>query len=121
MDTTTTLPPEPGSARAARRFVATALHERERDHVADAVELLTSELVTNAILHARTDITVSVTFRGDAVRVEVSDRNPRVPVHRRYDVEAPTGRGLELVDVMAGAWGVEAGDPDKTVWFEVPS
>ena len=89
--------------------------------MADAVVLLTSELVTNAILHARTHIELAVRCESATIRVEVDDRSPQLPVPEPAAVDATTGRGLTLVDVMSGAWGVEERASGKTVWFEVPA
>ena len=89
--------------------------------MADAVVLLTSELVTNAILHARTDIGLVVRREAATIRVEVDDHSPQLPVPRNAAADALTGRGLTLVDVMSGAWGVEERASGKTVWFEVPT
>src|SRR5206468_2951238 len=84
-----------------------------------AAELLVSELVTNAVLHARTDLTVAVERRGENVRVSVSDGSARQPRLRHHSVEAGTGRGLLLVERMARRWGVEPAGTGKVVWFEV--
>jgi len=87
-----------------------------------AAEQALSEIVTNAILHARTDIEVSVELAADGfVRVEVSDGNPQLPVQRNYAEQATTGRGMQLVATMTHECGVEAQGADgKTVWFVVP-
>jgi anti-sigma regulatory factor (Ser/Thr protein kinase) len=88
---------------------------------ADVVELLTSELVTNAVLHARTGITVRVVRNETGVRVEVADTCPTLPTTRLYSEDAVTGRGLQLVESLATAWGVEPGQGCKVLWFEVSS
>jgi anti-sigma regulatory factor (Ser/Thr protein kinase) len=115
----TVLPPVPTAPREARRFVTTTLQRWHADDVCDVVELLTSELVTNAVLHARTSVTVRVVRCDDAVRVEVADGSPAVPTPRLYSDDAVTGRGLQLVESLAERWGVEAGGGAKTMWFEV--
>jgi anti-sigma regulatory factor (Ser/Thr protein kinase) len=112
------LPPEPTSPGVARRFVADCL-ARLDGAPTDVVALLVSELVTNAVLHARTPMTVTVNVGDDAVRVEVQDGSPALPTLRQYDRRAPTGRGLQMVERLAGRWGVDAGDGSKTVWFEL--
>ena len=85
--------------------------------IADA-ELLVSELVTNAILHARSGARVDVERVGDRVRVAVCDDSPAVPRVRNYGPDAVTGRGLLLVQRISNAWGVDPGDGGKCVWFE---
>src|SRR4051794_24157943 len=72
-----TLPPAPGSARHARRFVAEVLAQaRVDDDLLDVVTLLTSELVTNGIVHAHTEMRVVVDVTDTWIRVEVNDGNP---------------------------------------------
>jgi anti-sigma regulatory factor (Ser/Thr protein kinase) len=109
----------PASAASARRFVTETLGGWGCDDFAEAARLLVSELVTNAVLHARTDLEVVVTQSGAGVRVEVRDHNPTAPVVRRYEDEAMTGRGLALVDELAARWGVTRRPDGKAVWFEL--
>lgn len=87
---------------------------------ADDAELLVSELVTNAVLHARSAMRVTVDRRDGALRVSVSDRSPVPPRLRDYGPDAVTGRGMLLVDRLARSWGVERHqDEGKQVWFEL--
>jgi anti-sigma regulatory factor (Ser/Thr protein kinase) len=116
----TTLEAEPASARAARQFVRDRLHEWHCEHVAEAVVLLISELVTNAIVHAGTSVALTVQCAEDAIRVEIDDHSTELPVPRRVAPDPISGHGLKLVDVMSGRWGVEQQPGGKTVWFEVP-
>ena len=108
---------------AARRYVREALRRLGAEEVEDSAELGVSELVTNAMLHARTAFTVTVrAMPGGRVRVEVTDSSP-VPVQmRRLGVTATTGRGLQLVAAASLDWGVDPLPVDlgvgKTVWFE---
>ena len=118
---TTTLEARPQSARAARHFVEGLLREWQREHVADLVTLLTSEIVTNAVMHARSELDLKVDCLRDCVRVCVHDRGEGVPVRRHVSIEATSGRGLALVDTLASRWGVDPEPPGKTVWFEVPA
>lgn len=83
------------------------------------VTLLTSELVTNAVLHANSDIQLMLCARNGTVRVEVSDSSPQVPTLPRFNPAAQTGRGLTLVEKGATTWGVSKQSVGKTVWFEV--
>jgi anti-sigma regulatory factor (Ser/Thr protein kinase) len=113
------LPPVTTSVGAARRLVAETLTAAGFDSdVVDTALLLTSEVVTNAVLHAHTEVHVRV--RADSgVRVEVIDGSAVVPGQRRHDPESITGRGLDLVQALATAYGVTP-SPDgtgKTVWF----
>lgn len=114
------LPPDPRSASAARRLVRRTLALAGRDEWSDATELAVSEVVSNAVLHAHTDVEVVVSVRADAVRVEVLDHSPQLPAQRAYGEQATTGRGLGLVAALADRFGVEAHEGNgKTVWFSV--
>lgn len=113
------LPADAASAGVARRCVRAWLQEWGWDAAEEVATLLVSELVTNALLHAHTDISLRVQANRRRLRVEVRDGNPRLPEMRRYARSASTGRGLRLVDELAERWGVEPGRDGKTVWFEV--
>jgi len=113
------LPGEVSSTATARRWIAVQLAGLPEDLVEAAV-LLVSELVTNAVLHAGTQIALAVHFGDDRVRVDVADGSPVTPLPRGYGPEATTGRGLSVLDVMAPSWGVHQGDQGKVVWFELP-
>ena len=109
------------SAGASRRYVARRLAELDATAVEDAAELGVSELVTNAILHGRTRLAVTVERTpAGRVRVEVSDGSPVLPQQRRTSATATTGRGLGIVAALSSDWGVEAlpGAAGKCVWFE---
>lgn len=115
----TRLPPEPTSIPAARHFAVDAL-----DHLGgnrrDDVELLVSELATNAVLHARTPVWLTLCRRGRRLRVEVGDGDPRPPrVDLRPDPLHPGGRGMCLVNSLADDWGIDLRDEGKTIWFEL--
>lgn len=88
-----------------------------REDLADTAELLVSEIVTNALVHAGTDVEVSFSFVDGGLRIEVSDGSPHPPSPRSYGPSAGTGRGLLLLEEMVDAWGVEFADHGKTVWF----
>lgn len=89
--------------------------------VAEVVSLLVSEMVTNAVLHARTDIHVSIEHGEDVIRVEVSDQCASGPMVRHFTQQSATGRGLQLVEQLADRWGSEPVDGGKVVWFELAS
>jgi anti-sigma regulatory factor (Ser/Thr protein kinase) len=115
---TRTFEPRAHEVRAARHFVMATLEDWHVDH-AD-VPLLVSELATNAVLHARSDFSVTVVIREDRIRVEVFDRNTRLPAPASVSAEAYSGRGLMILQGLSSAWGVEAHSGEgKTVWFEV--
>jgi two-component sensor histidine kinase len=85
----------------------------------DAVLLLVTELVTNAIVHARSPVQVSVAVDDSRVRVAVHDRAPRPPIRRPASEEALNGRGLLLLERLSDRWGFDAGPAGKSVWFEI--
>lgn len=114
------LAPTARSAAIARAAVDRALGSVGEQHLADIAVLLTSELVTNAVLHARSPIVLRMR-RDDVtgVLVEVVDRSTAAPVTRSFSDEATTGRGLLLVDAMADEWGSFVDGSSKTVWFRL--
>jgi len=108
--------------RAARRFVTQALSGWDDDEgdLMDTVTLLVSELVTNAVIHAGSDVEVMVRLTSTAARIEVSDASASSISPRDATTEEDSGRGLALVGSLAQRWGVRpAPGGGKTVWFEV--
>ena len=114
-----TLQPEPRSAGAARHFVADHARHVCPDEMAEVAVLLTSELVTNVIVHACTPMQLSVDVARDGVRVALEDEAPRTPVRRSGEGTRLTGRGMHLVESLATQWGVDPTPAGKSVWFEV--
>lgn len=117
----TMLTPHPTSVGAARRFVRDVLMSRQvADGVVETVELLTSEVVTNAIVHGRSGPQLAVDVGDHLVRVAVGDLSPQLPVRRRGRLDDVSGRGVVIIDELASAWGVERErNGAKRVWFEV--
>ena len=105
--------------RAARRFVDDILAAGGYGDVLDTVELLVTELVTNAVTHARSEATVLIRLLPDAVRVEVTDLDDSFPIRRLPHPDRPGGRGLELVEQMSRSWGIDMLPVGKRTWFEV--
>lgn len=115
-----TLPSEPASVAAARGFVRDLLASEDVDQVvATPAILLTSELVTNGVLHAETEIDLLVGIEGEALRVEVVDHGGGCPVAERPAPDAERGRGLFIVSRLATRWGVVLETERKSVWFEL--
>jgi anti-sigma regulatory factor (Ser/Thr protein kinase) len=109
----------PESVASARRFATEMLRGTPTD-VLDSVELMVSELATNSIRHAGTAFELSVTLVGNEIRIEVTDQSGGQPQMRRAGPDDPTGRGLQIVNLLSDAWGVEHGGAlGKTVWFKV--
>jgi anti-sigma regulatory factor (Ser/Thr protein kinase) len=122
------LPAEASSAAAARSALRELLNLRaaparrgdQADQQAvDRVLLLTSEVVTNAILHARTPLRLTATVDADQVVVRVYDTLRTPPRRRSYRSDAGTGRGMHLVEALADRWGVEQTSAGKCVWFAI--
>jgi anti-sigma regulatory factor (Ser/Thr protein kinase) len=91
----------------------------EDEEIRARLATLTSEIVTNAVLHARTSFMVSVTRSPSRIRVAVADRNGQLALRKAYGPTSPTGRGLHIVEAMADRWGVDKSADGKTVWFEI--
>jgi DNA-binding NarL/FixJ family response regulator len=112
-------PAELLSARAARRFVGAVLEQWSCSDLEDSIQLLVSELVTNAVIHANSDVEVALHLRADRVRVEVVDAATEY-VHRRdAGEEEQSGRGMALTEALASAWGIDTLVAGKSIWFEV--
>lgn len=86
--------------------------------IAEVATLLTSELVTNALVHAKGDAVVTARV-SDRLRVEVRDSAPGRPEVRSATTEGTSGRGLMLVRSLADAWGIRSEGFGKCVWFEL--
>lgn len=112
------LPCTPDAARAARAYVAETLADWPPAS-AETVRLLVSEVVTNAVLHARTPVELLLEVQGDRVRVDVRDGSPSAPLLKRYAADAATGRGLRLLAALSDEWGVSRTPSGKSVWFTV--
>ncbi len=106
----------------SRRIVAETLEQAGFDELTEDAELVTSELVGNALLHTDSDVRVSIGIEGDTVRVEVHDDSPVLPVPGMLGPEATSGRGLILVEQLTHRWGVtRVPARGKHVWFELVS
>jgi anti-sigma regulatory factor (Ser/Thr protein kinase) len=87
--------------------------------LAEAAELMVSELVTNAIVHAQSPSMLVAKEDGGTLRVEVEDWGRGVCTMRDPDARAENGRGLRFVDALAHRWGTASTPGGKTVWFEL--
>jgi histidine kinase-like protein len=143
-------PDEPIAAAQARGFVGETLHRWDLQDLAADAQLAVTELVTNAILHARTPIVVTLCVAGGIAEVAVTDYDPRTPralPHRENllaDLDAlgpgadddpdprhvglhygpsgsvAAGRGLIILDAISSAWGVTENPQGKDVWARLP-
>ena len=121
--------PEPAAAAAARRFVRQTLQSWDiaarawdPDRVVDDAVLLTSELVTNAVVHAGTTLDVTCRLISGELEVAVRDRHPArtLPdIPKAASAVAERGRGLLLPSALASSWGVTYARTAKAVWFRM--
>lgn len=115
------LQPRPASVGESRSFVRGVLGAWGLPGLCDDAVLLVSELTSNAVLHARTPMTLTVSWRRgtNRVRVTVHDESRVPPSLRDHDVNATTGRGMQIVAAVAHASGVVPSATGKDVWFEL--
>jgi anti-sigma regulatory factor (Ser/Thr protein kinase) len=113
------LPPEPASATVARQVTRRQLGVACPSEAVEVAALLVTELVSNAVLHARTAIVLAIECTPGRVFIRVADKSAALPRHRSYGSTASTGRGIALVDELATAWGVERSPHGKEVWCEI--
>ncbi|MFD5660923.1 ATP-binding protein [Streptomyces hirsutus] len=109
------------SVRHLRRILRLYLERAGLSEVADAAELALSELLANVIRHVPgRRCGICFLLLPGAVRVEVFDACPRLPVAAAQEALAEGGRGLLLVEAVTDRWGTtpDPGGPGKTVWFE---
>lgn len=112
------LDPRPQTARQARRLAKRALTRWGLEELSDAVELLVSEVITNAVRYAERPITLRL-LRTDVLRCEVGDDVPQLPRLRQARPSDEGGRGLYLVNRLARRWGATRLSTGKVVWFEM--
>jgi anti-sigma regulatory factor (Ser/Thr protein kinase)/putative methionine-R-sulfoxide reductase with GAF domain len=113
--------PEAESVREARRFVSECVEQLGLERMPD-VQLIVSELASNAIVHSGSSFDVTVERLNDgAVRVEVRDFGPGTPRLINRGTDSDSGRGLQIVDLLADTWGVvnRPGGIGKSAWFIV--
>lgn len=110
---------EPGAARSARALAALLCARASLPpDVRDAAVLLASELVSNAVVHAKTPVRLTVLADPTHIRVEVADEADQLPILKEPS-ESTGGRGIYLVNKCATRWGVDSVAHGKVVWFEV--
>jgi anti-sigma regulatory factor (Ser/Thr protein kinase) len=108
-----------GVSLARRRVVGLLRSDGWADELIDQAALMTTELATNAVEHARTPYTLTVDLTDQKVRVDVRDASTSPPVvNATPSATALCGRGLVLVAALADKWGYEPLAGGKSVWFE---
>jgi PAS domain-containing protein/anti-sigma regulatory factor (Ser/Thr protein kinase) len=110
----------PEAVRHARRFTRRALRAWRVGVDADAVLLVVSELVTNALVHTDGPVRLDLTLLGNRLRIAVADNSPRTPIKpTSIGWEATGGRGMLLVEAMSASWGTVPVSGGKQVWSEL--
>src|SRR5438045_2213192 len=111
---------DPSAPAVARGHINANLNARGvPEPVIDVMALLTSEVVTNARLHGGEALDLELVISDRVLRVAVGDPCPSPPVVLS-DPSADAGRGMRMVEQLAGTWGTTDTDDGKRVWFEVP-
>lgn len=113
----------------SRAFVEPLVHRWGLEPLEYEAALVTTELVTNAVLHAQSDAVLGVRPISEGVRIEVTDPCPAVlphmvPQHSSASEAlalGQSGRGLQVVSALSGRWGVDSTQTTKTVWSELIS
>jgi anti-sigma regulatory factor (Ser/Thr protein kinase) len=117
-----TIPPVPRAVRAARQWVRETLVRWRLTDAVESAESIVSELVTNSIIHAEdgASVVVLLMYAAGALRMEVRDHDPlNLPLVGNPGPLDTSGRGLVLVEALAGRLGVRVTDTGKAVWCEL--
>ncbi|GAA3792970.1 hypothetical protein GCM10022226_10270 [Sphaerisporangium flaviroseum] len=110
--------PEPATVPKMRKRVRHQLAEWGVGHDADVVELLASEVVTNAMRHAWVAV-MTISMNEGTLRCEVQDTNPARPQVREAHEGDEGGRGMYLMEALSSSWGCYRVPAGKVVWFEM--
>jgi anti-sigma regulatory factor (Ser/Thr protein kinase) len=114
------LPAGVGAPGLARRFLSDAVCVRHGRSVLDDALLLTSETITNAVVHGGPPIVLAVECTGAALEIRVRDGSSGLPRRTTPAAMSQHGRGLLLVETLSDDWGVDpAGPTGKEVWFRL--
>jgi CheY-like chemotaxis protein len=113
------LPDDVLSVGEARGVVRDLLERWGYRELIDDAELVVSELVTNAVVHADSGCAVIVNRGEGGIRIEVQDQGPGWPDQQSPAAGAETGRGLMIVSALSTAWGIQAAERSKSVWVEL--
>jgi sodium/proline symporter len=114
---------DPRSPSAARNFVKSVIGELLQrtapGNLCDDLELVVSELVTNAVRAGTESVGVALSLEGDRIVLRVSDDAGGWPEARDPGVDDTGGRGLPLVSAISSSWGVRLSGTGKVVWAEL--
>lgn len=111
----------PAAARSFAKSAVSRLLGRDVPRLlGDDIELIVSELVTNAVRAGSSTVTVGVGLENDRIRLHVTDQAEGWPEPRQAGVTDTGGRGLPLVSALSASWGVRLVPTGKVVWAELP-
>lgn len=113
------LPADLRSGALARVRLRDLLGRWDLGGILDEVQLLSTELINNAVVHARSEVVLDVQRRSDVLHVAVTDSGAGAPHKPDRGLDATSGRGLMLVETLSRTWGVAVNGQRKTLWFEV--
>jgi DNA-binding NarL/FixJ family response regulator len=114
------LPAHPTSVSRARRFLRSTLHDWNLEQLVEDGQIVVSELVTNAVTHAKSAPELRLSLKGSTLRVEVRDDGTGTPQPQPPSETGEHGRGMHLVAALAAAWGMDVPrDDGKVVWAEL--
>jgi hypothetical protein len=109
-----------GQARWARRVITLAVEAWGLPHLTRGAVMVGHELVANALRHGMPPAVLRLLRRGDGLIIEVGDGSDQVPRIAEIDnLTSMSGRGMQIVDTLARAWGVRPHQGGKTVWAEI--
>ncbi|MGN6299649.1 MAG: ATP-binding protein [Angustibacter sp.] len=114
------LPPEVVSVTRARHYVRDTLTALGVPDCADDAQLAVSELIANAVKHARTPLVLELTADDEHLTVTVADGERELASQVQQHALAESGRGLRIVAAIASEWGVEPREGGKALWFRLP-
>jgi DNA-binding NarL/FixJ family response regulator len=115
-----TVPREAVGLRGARQFTRATLREWDAVHLLDDALIVTTELLTNAMEHAKSPCELRLCLSGSSLRIEVLDEGRGTPEPQPADGSRENGRGLHMVAALSSAWGVQLiPDDGKVVWAEL--
>ena len=114
-------PLERDSVRAARHWVTGLLDQGPDDALASDAAIVATELAANAVLHARSGFTLTVSRSAAAVRIAVRDGDPLIPRNGSTPFDVKPGHGLSVVSQLASGWAVEPRPDGKVVWADLPA
>ena len=113
-------------AGKARHFVHDYLVERRLERLSDDLEVITSEVVTNALVHADSEVELRLREYPDRIHLEVRDTDAKPPIptsvteSEEDNAVAEHGRGIDIVGHLSFQWGCSPNGRGKTVWVDLP-